>query len=221
MPFWTRNMTFSAATSPGPHGLRKAAALPSMAFLPVANWVEKKENRAGASPSTWKGSAGRDARAWHGQRESWDVFLALKNVLMRAVIRKAGRMVNQERRSARQWDKRERGQHKAEKQMLGAEAASGRGQLCSPPRWQRKGKAKSGSHTPRSVGKGTPGIAEEEGAPTAGAQAEIPVESSTPRADQARVREQHCPTTAASPSLGPAEPLTYHEQWQNIALTLL
>jgi len=64
--------------------------------------------------------------------------------------------------------------------MPGAEAASGRGQLCSPPRRKRKGKAKSEGHAPRSVAKGTPGIAEK-GAPTGGARAEIPAESSTAR----------------------------------------
>lgn len=61
-----------------------------------------------------------------------------------------------------QRDKQERGQHKAGKQMPSAETGSGRGQLCSPPRQKRKGKAKSGGHALRSIGKGTPGIAERE-----------------------------------------------------------
>lgn len=175
MPLWTRDVTFSAATSPGPHGPRQAAALPRTALLPVGNCLtggEEGRRRWGLPQHT-------ERLCRHRQQESWVVFLALRNVLMRVVIQKGGKMVNQ-RRSVRQWDKQERGQHKTGKQTPGAEPASGKGQLCSPPRQMKKGKAKSGGHALRSIEKGTPGIAEE-GAPTAGAGAEIPAGSSAAR----------------------------------------
>lgn len=56
----------------------------------------------------------------------------------------------------KQQGKQARGQHKRGKQMPSAEAAGRRGQICSPPRQKRKGKAQSGGNTLRSVGKGTP-----------------------------------------------------------------
>lgn len=175
-----------------------------------------------------------------------------------------------------QRDKQERGQHKAGKQMPGAEAGSGRGQLCAPPRQKRKGKAwgprtekywnrhpwnsgggsihgRSSSRNPCgeqrseagcSMRLGARGQRAEEnlaspmlssrgrlnslgnaadrrklgGCPTCQPEAEHRWEAAgTPRAERARVRELLCPTAAASPSLGPAEPLTYHEQCQNTA----